>query len=242
MKQFNPEGHTNHQFDVELNDVKHKVMMMGGLVESMVDDGLEALLSIDSDLGHKVCEADKTVNKLELEIDEECTRILARRQPAASDLRMVLAIIKTISDLERIGDEAEKLGRISLQLANEKDTPHYYKDLRHLGDHVKTMLREALDAFTRMDVEAAFSTAAKDEAIDTEYANFSRLLISHMMEHPALISHALNMSWCARSLERIADHACNICEYVIYLVEGRDIRHADLDEMRKQILPSTPRT
>ena len=133
MKQFNPEGHTNHQFDVELNDVKHKVMTMGGLVESMVNDGLEALLTMNTELGHKVWEADKTVNQLELEIDEECTRILARRQPAASDLRMVLAIIKTISDLERIGDEAEKLGRISLQLADEKDTPHYYKDLKHLG-------------------------------------------------------------------------------------------------------------
>jgi len=236
MKQFNPEGHTNHQFDVELNDVKHKVMTMGGLVESMVSDGLEALLTMNTELGQKVCEDDKTVNKLELEIDEDCTRILARRQPAASDLRLVLAIIKTISDLERIGDEAEKLGRISLQMAEQRDMPHYYKDLRHLGDHVKTMLREALDAFTRMDVEAAFATAAKDEAIDREYSNLSRILLSHMMEHPAAISYALNTSWCGRSLERIADHACNICEYVIYLVEGRDIRHADLDEMRKQLL------
>lgn len=242
MKQFNPEGHTNQQFDVELNDVKHKVMTMGGMVESMVSDGLEALLTMNAELGTKVCNDDKTVNKLELEIDEDCTRILARRQPAASDLRMVLAIIKTISDLERIGDEAEKLGRISLQMAKQGDTPHYYKDLRHLGEHVKTMLREALDAFTRMDVEAAFRTAAKDEAIDTEYSNLSRLLISHMMEHPSMISHALNTSWCGRSLERIADHACNICEYVIYLVEGRDIRHADLDEMRKQLLNTNQTT
>ena len=144
--------------------------------------------------------------------------------------------IKTITDLERIGDEAEKLGRIGVKLSGETNVPTYYKNLHHLGEHVKVMLRDALDAFTRMDVEAAFQTAAKDEAIDTEYSNFSRLMITHMMENPANVSHALDVSWCARSLERIADHACNICEYVIYLVEGRDIRHSNLDEMRKQLL------
>lgn len=236
MKKFNHEGHTAHQFDIELNDVKHKVMNMGGLVESMVSEGLEALLTMDAELGTKVSEDDKRANQFELDIDEDCTRILARRQPAASDLRLVITIIKTITDLERIGDEAEKLGRISVKLSNESDIPHYYKDLRHLGEHVKSMLREALDAFTRMDVEAAFRTAAKDEAIDKEYSNISRLLITHMMENPQHVSHALDIGWCARALERIADHACNICEYVIYLVEGQDVRHANLDEMRKQLL------
>ncbi len=236
MKKFTHEGHTAHQFDIELNDVKHKVMNMGGLVESMVHDGLEALLTMNAELGAKVSLDDKKANQFELDIDEDCTRILARRQPAASDLRLVITIIKTITDLERIGDEAEKLGRIGVKLANERDIPHYYKDLRHLGDHVKSMLREALDAFTRMDVEAAFRTAAKDEAIDMEYSNISRLLITHMMENPGHVSHALDMNWCARSLERIGDHACNICEYVIYLVEGEDVRHANLDEMRKRLL------
>ncbi len=236
MRKFNPEGHTAHQFDIELNDVKNKVMNMGGLVESMVHNGLEALLTMNPEMGRQVSVDDHRANQFELDIDEDCTRILARRQPAASDLRLVLTIIKTISDLERIGDEAEKLGRISVKLSGEPDVPNYYKDLRHLGEHVKTMLREALDAFTRMDVEAAFRTAAKDEAIDQEYGNISRLLISHMMENPRNVSHALDMSWCARSLERIADHACNICEYVIYLVEGKDIRHANLDDMRKKLL------
>ena len=236
MRKFNPEGHTAHQFDIELNDVKNKVMNMGGLVESMVHNGLEALLTMNPEMGRQVSVDDHRANQFELDIDEDCTRILARRQPAASDLRLVLTIIKTISDLERIGDEAEKLGRISVKLSGESDVPNYYKDLRHLGEHVKTMLREALDAFTRMDVEAAFRTAAKDEAIDQEYGNISRLLISHMMENPRNVSHALDMSWCTRSLERIADHACNICEYVIYLVEGKDIRHANLDDMRKKLL------
>lgn len=236
MKQFNPEGHTAHQFDVELNDVKHKVMTMGGLVESMVHNGLEGLLSMDEGLGLQVIQDEQQVNQHELDIDGDCTLILARRQPAASDLRLMITIIKTITDLERIGDEAEKLGRIGVKLSKENDVPLYYRDLRHLGEHVKVMLRDALDAFTRMDVEAAFHTAAKDEAIDTEYSNFSRLLISHMMENPAKISHALDVNWCARSLERIADHACNICEYVIYLVEGQDIRHSNLDEMRKKLL------
>jgi phosphate transport system protein len=236
MKKFSYEGHTAHQFDVELNDIKHKVMNMGGLVESMVHNGLEALMTMSAEIGSQVSADDDRVNRLELEIDEECTRILARRQPAASDLRMVLTIIKTISDLERIGDEAEKLGRISVKLSNETDVPRYYKDLRHLGDLVKSMLSDALDAFTRMDVESAFRTAAKDEVIDREYGNFARLMITHMMEDPSHVSHALDMSWCARSLERIADHACNICEYVVYLVEGQDIRHANLDDMRKKLL------
>jgi len=236
MKTFNPEGHTAHAFDVELNDVKHKVMSMGGLVESMVHNGLEALLEIDESRGLLVMEDDHKVNQFELDIDEDCTRILARRQPAAGDLRLIITIIKTITDLERIGDEAEKLGRIGVKLSNQSNVPTYYNDLRHLGDQVKIMLRDALDAFTRMDVEAAFHTAAKDEAIDKEYSNFTRLLITHMMENPANVSHALDTSWCARSLERIADHACNICEYVIYLVEGQDIRHSNLDEMRKKLL------
>ncbi len=236
MRTFNPEGHTAHAFDVELNDVKHKVMTMGGLVESMVHNGLQAVLTMDEGIGLQVMEDDHQANQFELDIDEDCTRILARRQPAASDLRLVLTIIKTISDLERIGDEAEKLGRIGVKLSNESNVPTYYNDLHHLGEQVKGMLRDALDAFTRMDVEAAFHTAARDEAIDKEYANFSRLLISHMMENPANISHALDVSWCARSLERVADHACNICEYVIYLVEGQDIRHSNLDEMRKKLL------
>lgn len=236
MKRFTYEGHTAHQFDVELNEVKHKVMNMGGLVESMVHNGLEALLTMNTELGLQVSEDDRRANQFELDIDEDCTRILAKRQPAASDLRLVLTIIKTISDLERIGDEAEKLGRISVKLSREADVPNYYRELRHLGEQVKIMLRDSLDAFTRMDVEAAFQTAARDEAIDQEYATFSRLMISHMMENPRHVSLGLDMSWCARSLERIADHSCNICEYVIYLVEGQDIRHANLDDMRKKLL------
>jgi len=233
---FRSEGHTAHQFDVELNDVKHKVMTMGALVESMVRDGLDAVINMNENLGYQVMEDDKKVNQLEIDIDEDCTRILARRQPAASDLRFVLALSKTITDLERIGDEAEKLGRIGVKLSTEQNIPQYYRDLQHLGEHVKVMLRDALDAFTRMDVEAAFATAAADESIDKEYSNFTRLLITHMMENPSNVRHALDVSWCARSLERIADHACNICEYVIYLVEGKDVRHRDLDEMRKQLL------
>ena len=140
MRTFNPEGHTAHSFDVELNDVKHKVMTMGGLVESMVHNGLEALLAMDETLGSQVMEDDHKANQLELDIDEDCTRILARRQPAASDLRLVLTIIKTITDLERIGDEAEKLGRIGVKLSSENNVPIYYKDLRHLGEHVNCLL------------------------------------------------------------------------------------------------------
>ncbi len=227
------EQHTSQRYNLELENVLNKVMTMGGLVEKQVGDGVRALLEANSELGELVSTADYRVNLLEVEIDEECTQILARRQPAASDLRLVVTIIKTITDLERIGDEAEKIGRFAVSLATAKSLPVYYTDLRHLGDHVTSMLHDALDAFARMDVDAAIATAAKDLQIDKEFESLSRLLITHMMEDPRQVKNVIKVNWCARSLERIGDHAKNVCEYVIYMVKGKNVRHTSLDQMQK---------
>lgn len=225
MDKLNLNQHISQRYNEELEDLRTRVLNMGGLVEQQVANGLQALLEFDADLGEIVFNGDFEVNAMEVEIDEACTEILARRQPAASDLRLVMTVIKAISDLERIGDEAEKFGKVAMRLAGSANRPAYYAELRHLGDQVKSVLRDTLDNFARMDAEGALLTAGRDEAIDREYNSLSRLLISHMMEDPREIKSVLEVFWCARALERIGDHANNICEYVVYLVKGKDIRH-----------------
>jgi len=221
--------HISQRFNVELEEIRNSVMRMGGMVEKQISSGLQALLNADSELGQVVATSDFEINALEVDIDEQCTQILARRQPAASDLRLVVAIIKTITDLERIGDEAEKLGRYSIMLSQENVTPGRFVELRHLGEHVKRMLHDALDAYARMDVDAALKTIKDDEMVNEEFDAISRQLITHMMEDPREIRNALRVSWCARALERIGDHTKNICEYVVYLVHGKNIRHTEND-------------
>jgi len=227
--------HISRRFNQELEAVRNQVLKMGGLVEQQVSDGLVALLDGDNTLAKKVVETDAQVNKMEVEIDETCTEILARRQPAASDLRLMVSIIKTITDLERIGDEAEKLGRNAIKLLEEGTASSQFVELRHLGDSVKKMLNRALNAYARMDVEEALDIIQSDRNINQEFDNISRLLILKMMEDPREIKRALRISWCARALERIGDHSKNICEYIVYLVKGKDVRHTSLDMVREQI-------
>jgi len=227
--------HISKRFNQELEAVRNQVLKMGGLVEQQVSDGLIALLDADEALATKVIETDTQVNKMEVEIDETCTEILARRQPAASDLRLMVSIIKTITDLERIGDEAEKLGRNAIKLSDEEPSSRQFMELRHLGDSVKKMLNRALNAYARMDVDEALDIIQSDQHINQEFDNISRLLVLKMMEDPREIKAALRISWCARALERIGDHAKNICEYIVYLVKGKDVRHTSLDAIKEQI-------
>lgn len=228
-------GHISSRFNMELEELRNQVLAMGGLVESQVSDGLTALLESDSALAEKVAEMDHKVNALEVDIDEKCVQILARRAPTARDLRLVVAIIKTITDLERIGDQAEKLGQLELELTNEGSSTSEFVKLGHLGKLVLKMLHNALDAFARMDDQAALKIIGKDNKIDEEYDALMRQLITHMMEDPRTIKSALRVSWCARSLERVGNHVINICEYVIFLVQGKDIRHLDYKDIKSQV-------
>ena len=229
--------HISHKFDEEMQNLRHQVLKMGGLVEQQINGAVLALLTTNAPGAEKIILNDHKVNAFEVRIDEACTRILARRQPAASDLRMVVAVIKTITDLERIGDEAEKIAKMALNLAEDDLGFHSrYAGMRHLADQVKHMVHDVLDAYARLDVDAAVKVVRDDIAADKEYQDLMRMLITYMMEDPRTISEVLDVIWAARALERIGDHAKNIGEYVIYLVKGRDIRHLDLAEVEKDIL------
>ncbi|MCR4302335.1 MAG: phosphate signaling complex protein PhoU [Sulfuricaulis sp.] len=228
--------HISRQFNAELEDIRSRVLKMGGLVEQQIENAIEALVKGDTAQGEAVILNDTQVNKMEVTIDEECCQIIARRQPAASDLRLVVAVIKTITDLERIGDEAEKIARMAVQLAREERPKNNYAEIQSLGTHVREMLHDTLDAFARLDIEAAVRIAREDIKVDQKYEGTMRQMITYMMEDPRTISRVLNVIWAARALERIGDHSCNICEYVIYLVKGKDVRHTSLDQVEREIL------
>ncbi len=229
--------HISQRYNQELEDVRNQVLKMGGLVEQQSTQALQALLQHDAYLAESVADRDDQVNAMEVAIDEECTRVIAKRQPAASDLRLVIAVIKVITDLERIGDEAQKIARYAQKMSMRRTVDDLHSELSHLGLLVLETLRNALDAFARLDANKAVDILGRDRAIDKEFNNLSRLLITHMMEDPRKIKSALRVGWCARSLERIGDHAQNICEYVIYLVKGKDIRHKSLEHIRRKYFP-----
>lgn len=229
--------HISQQFDAEMEHLRNHVLKMGGLVEEQIGTAIEVLQDTNAAGAEKVILRDHQVNALEVKIDEECTRILAKRQPAASDLRNVVAVIKTITDLERIGDEAEKIAHVALNMAEQDGRfKTRYAGIRHLGEHVKGMVHDVLDAYARLDVDAALKVVRDDDAADEEYQSLIRLLMTYMMEDPRAISEVMDLIWAARALERIGDHAKNIGEYVIYLVKGKDVRHVELEEIEKDIL------
>jgi phosphate transport system protein len=227
--------HTSHQFEHELDQIRNKVLTMGGMVEKQVNDGLKALIESDGALGEKVATSDYKVNQLEVEIDEACTKIIALRQPTAGDLRTVITMIKTITDLERIGDEAEKLGKFAVELASVDHADGNFAKLKHLGEQVRKTLRGSLDALARLDVDAAMRVAAEDDVVNVEFEALTRQLITFMMEDPRSIKGMLQIMWCARALERIGDHAKNVCEYVVFMVKGKDIRHTKLQDAEAAI-------
>ncbi|GAB3277163.1 phosphate signaling complex protein PhoU [Parahaliea aestuarii] len=241
LQQDSYKQHISAQFNAELEAVKNHLLEMGGMVEQQISRAIESLLNRDSGLAEEIIANDELVNKLEISIDEECSRILARRQPAASDLRLVFTISKVTTDLERIGDEASKIARQAVRLSEEGGSPSNFVEIRHIGSYVNTMLRKSLDAFARLDVDMAVDTIVSDRSVDTEYATAMRSLITFMMEDPRTIGPVINEMWALRSLERVGDHASNISEHVVYLVRGLDVRHIEPDEVVAQVEESRRR-
>ncbi|MEJ2173388.1 MAG: phosphate signaling complex protein PhoU [bacterium] len=225
--------HISKQFDAELESVRSRVLQMGGLVEEQILRAVEALDTGDMERIEKTIADDHRVNALEVGLDEACVHIIARRQPAAGDLRLLITVIKTITDLERIGDEAEKIARMAklIHAAERQYMPRI--DIKHVAQRAVAMLRQSLDAFARLDVAEATRVVKQDTAVDDEYRAIMRQLITYMMEDPRTITRALEILFIAKAIERIGDHAKNMSEYVIYLVKGRDVRHVSVDEMER---------
>jgi phosphate transport system protein len=218
--------HSSKQYDQELEAIRSKVLLMGGMVETQFDDALGCFRVGDAEKADKVIAQDHEVNQLEVALDDACSHLIVRRQPAANDLRTVMATIKAITDLERIGDEAAKIARTSKSLHGRGVVGfQHYDMIRTIAKATCDLLHDALDAFARLDGKQALQLIAADEVIDHEFRTVLRSLITFMMEDPRTISPALDTLWVAKAIERIGDHAKNIAEYVIYVVEGRDIRH-----------------
>lgn len=230
--------HSEHifkQYDAELEAVRAKVLKMGALVEQQIVDALEALVGSSQKLAKNVIKKDHMVNALEVQVDEDCSHIIARRQPAAGDLRMVLMMIKTITDLERIGDEAAKIARFALR-TNETDrvwSPKF-TEIKTMSSITRDMLHMALDAFARSDATKVLEIARMDEEVDEQFQITIRQLITFMLEDPRTISMSLEVLFIAKAIERIGDHAKNISEYVVYMVKGKDVRHISMEEMEQE--------
>ena len=227
--------HTFKQYDAELEAVRSKVLEMGGLVELQIVQALEALVKLDTNLAKEVMLNDKRVNELEIQIDEDCSHIIARRQPAAGDLRMVMMMVKTITDLERIGDEATKIARTAQKIYDEdRMYKPRFNEVKSMVALVREMLRTALDGFARLDVSKTVEVAKQDELVDEQFRAAMRQLITFMLEDPRTISMSLEVLFVAKAIERIGDHAKNIAEYVVYMVKGIDVRHSSLEDIARE--------
>ena len=232
--EHNINKHISGRFNQELENVRNHVLNMGGLVEQQLSSALDAVSRNDAELAQKVRQNDYKVNAMEVSIDDECTRIIARRQPAASDLRLVIAIAKTIADLERIGDEAERIAKVALD-SFTKDQQDLLVNIENMGRQVLKMLHDVLDAFARMDVQRAFEVHKEDAKVDREYEAITRQIMTYMMEDPRSIPKIMDLVWSVRSLERIGDRCQNIAEYIIYFVNGKDIRHTSQADIEKSL-------
>ncbi|MDQ2045083.1 phosphate signaling complex protein PhoU [Pseudoalteromonas sp. 20-92] len=232
--EHNINKHISGRFNQELENVRNHVLSMGGLVEQQLSSALDAVSRNDAELAQKVRQNDYKVNAMEVNIDEEYTRIIARRQPAASDLRLVIAIAKTIADLERIGDEAKRIAKVALD-SFTKDQQDLLVNIENMGRQVLKMLHDVLDAFARMDVQRAFQVHKEDAKVDREYEAITRQIMTYMMEDPRSIPKIMDLVWSVRSLERIGDRCQNIAEYIIYFVNGKDIRHTSQEDIEKSL-------
>ncbi len=228
--------HISSRYNADLERLRSSVLEMGGLVERQLTQAIGGITEPDARVMVRVAQEELRVNQLERSIDEDCSRILATRGPTASDLRLIITILKTITDLERIGDEGEKVAAIAARLAMRERPNNRYRELRNLGELVTGMVHDTLDAFARFDTKLALEVLRRDRTVDEEYEAIHRQNITFMMEDPRSIRRALDVMWVVRSLERIGDHAKNICEYLIYLVLGKDVRHTKIEEIEKELL------
>ncbi len=227
--------HISRQFNQELEDLRKDVMTMGGLAEQMIADAVSALIDGESARAEQVIENDHKVNEMEKHIDQQCIQILARRQPTASDLRLVMAIIKTVNDLERVGDEAEQIAKMAIRLVSRDRPRGNYREIESMAGHVRAMIRDALNGFARLEPEVAIALKRQDVKVDAEYEAILRQYYSYLVEEPRNTSRVLDSIWVSRSLERIGDHAKNIGEYIVYMVEGKDIRRASVEEIEESL-------
>ena len=230
-----PNEHISKKFDAELEGVRSRVLQMGGLVEQQINRAMEALANGDMPLADQVIADDHRVNAMEVGIDDDCTHIIAKRQPTAGDLRMVMAVVKTITDLERIGDEAQKIARMA-KLVHERDkgvSPRF-SEVHYASSVALEMLKTALDAFARLDIAAAAKVVKQDKIVDEQFRGIMRQLVTFMMEDPRTISACIDILFIAKAIERIGDHAKNMSEYVVYLVKGKDVRHITAEEFERE--------
>lgn len=228
--------HISENFNKELEDIRNKVLAMGGLVEEQIEQAVQALTNNDMELAELVIKQDNDVDLYEMEIDAECTQIIALRQPAAFDLRLLLTVLRVINELERVGDLAERIAKMAIYLNSKEGKTDQYFELQHMAGLVQEMLNGALDNFARMSVDGITEITGSDAQVDYEYASIMRQLITQMMEDPRNITRSMDMLWTVRALERIGDHARYICEHLIYMVKGEDVRHltqAELEEKMK---------
>ncbi|MEM7101380.1 MAG: phosphate signaling complex protein PhoU [Pseudomonadota bacterium] len=224
--------HISEQYDNELTQIRELLMEMGGLVEQQVARASQSLTTHDMALANQVRDNESRLNQMEVELDDHCVSIIAKRQPTAGDLRIVVSVMKTITDLERIGDEADRIAQMALSVAKSEVPEDQYADFRSMADKVSRSLNRALDAFARLDVESALRVIEEDQDIDSAYGQMVRQCIEIMRDESEQIEHTMSLIWAARALERVGDHAKNMAEYVIYQVKGLDVRHspsADLD-------------
>ncbi|AFT66351.1 phosphate signaling complex protein PhoU [Cycloclasticus sp. P1] len=227
--------HISHKFDEDVEEVTSSVLNMGGLVVQQIEKSVKALLAGDKEMAEEVIEDDLKVNTFDVDIDEMCNSIIVMRQPTATDLRLIMAIIKTTSDLERMGDEAKRIARQAIDISKRGAFPEQFDSIEQMSTRVIGMLNKALDAFARRDVDESFNVIQVDKKVDKDYENLVRQQITYMMEDPRKIPVAIDLLWSSRALERIGDRACNICEYVIYLVKGKDVRHVEVKELEKHL-------
>lgn len=227
--------HISQQFNVELDDIRTQLMNMGGMIEQQLQDAMQSLKKGDSSSAYAAIKMDDDINKLEMSINDQCARIIARRQPAASDLRFIIAISKAITDLERTGDEIKRVAANIIKLVEEGATEISASEIRNIAKSVSGMISDSLTAFARYDVELAYAVVKRDEEVDEEYKTAMRALVTRMMEEPRSIATSMNVIWILRSLERVGDHAENIAQHLVYLVKGIDVSHATAEEMQATI-------